>query len=774
MRAHRIAAWVLLGGVTLAAAAEGEPPAQRVEIGGSGVPEGVSIEWSGTLTQSEDGTAVFNGPVTLVMESRDTRIQGDRMSLREKRYVEIEGNALLVWGRTRVFGRRMTYDLQTERGVIEDAMGQTLDEYVFWAKSVEKIGEDTVRLHSATVTTCTQPVPYWSFSVSSATIHIDNYARMWNVRVRAGRAPLLYLPFIVWPVKQDRAPGLLMPELSNSRSRGQMYRQQLFIPLGRSADLTLEGRYYTKAGFGSGGRLRAIPNVNGSVELEGFYIQDKVYAEQHPGDLDRYQIMYRQEQQFLNGFRMVADADVLSDPDFLSDYQRDLNIASAPQTLARLEFSRNGPWVSMNVRELRREQLSSGLVQQTLPEIEFRGRSRRLGRSPLYLGFEASAASIQQREDTAPGQVPFHPDYLRGDLFPTVRLPYSPTAWLDITPTVSHRATYYTQRQLALNGQRLVIDDDLSRNLTVYGVEVVGPKFSRIFRPNHGAGSQYKHAIEPRIRYGYATTFDEVDEILLYDEVDPLNGNGEQINYGLVQRLFAKRPRSEGQAAPNPAESVELPDGTTLESAPEKTTETTPPPATHTEPLEIAKLEITQSRSYDQDLSRFDVDGDGVQETSPYSPIQLTGRFSPANGLSLDLRSQYDILFDEIRDVSLSGTLQRELARLRFSVVHRNGLGVNPTTQEENPSDTQVRFTGGFSFADGKVLFNVDGSYTSNPTEGTSHFPDQRWQIQYSTQCCTLFLERLTRDFATTEDRREIFFRVDLRGIGKILSSTFD
>jgi len=86
----------------------------------------------------------------------------------------------------------MSYDLETERGVIENAMGQTLDEYLFWAKSAEKIGVDKVRLKSATVTTCTQPVPYWSFSVSSATIRIDNYARMWNVRLKAGRAPLIY------------------------------------------------------------------------------------------------------------------------------------------------------------------------------------------------------------------------------------------------------------------------------------------------------------------------------------------------------------------------------------------------------------------------------------------------------------------------------------------------------------------------------------------------------------------------------------------------------
>lgn len=790
-RAIKIAAVLLLGAGSFAIAADppetGEPaPAvpSSVEqpdeseggttIGGPTVPEGLQVEWRGKLIQDEDGTVTFKGPVTMTWQ--DTRIQGDSMSLREQRYLEVEGNALIVWGGTSVFGKRMSYDLKTERGIVEDAMGQTLDEYQFWAKSVEKIGEDRVRLKKATVTTCTQPVPYWSFAVSSATIHIDHYARMWNVRFRAGPAPILYLPFIVWPVKQDRAPGLLMPELHNSANRGQMYRQELFLPIGRSADLTLESRIFTEDVAGGGGKLRAIPNVNGTIDGEAFFVRDNVYSRQTGGNPNRYQVIYQQEQRFLNGFRMVADIDVISDPDYLADFRRDLNVASSPQTVARLEFARNGPWVSMNVRELRREQLSSGLVQQTLPEIEFRGRNKQLGKTPLYLSFSASGASIQQEEERSAGELPFRPDYYRGDLAPTLSLPYSPTPWFDITPSVSQRVTTYSQRQRTSGAERVVEDRSLTRTLSVYGVEIVGPKVSRVFRPEGESASQYKHAIEARMVYGYATTFDDADDILLYDEVDRVNGNGEQVNYSLVQRLFAKRPRSEIEGSRNPAESLQLPDGTVLEmeGSPEEEDDPDIPPSTHGEPLEIARFTVSQARSFDEDLSRTDVDGDGMNETSRYGPIRFDGRFNPARGLDIDLRSNYDILFDKISNVSVSGTLQNELARMRFSLVHRNGLGINSSTGEKNEDDTQVRLTSALTFWEGKVQLNVDGSYVSNPAEGTSNFPDQRWQLQYSTQCCTLFLERLTREFAQTEDRREVYFRVDLRGVGKILSSTFD
>ncbi len=764
-----IAAWLLLAGLAGAAAASAEV---RREEAGPALPQGLQLEWNGTLTQGEDGTVTITGAVKIVW--RDTRIQADRLLLRERRYVEAEGNVLLVWGKSRIFGRRMSYDLETERGVIEDALGQTLDDYLFWAETAEKIGDDKVRVTAATVTTCSQPVPYWSFAVSSATIHIDHYARMWNVRLRAGPMPLIYLPYLVWPVRPDRAPGLLTPDLHSSQSRGQMISQALFLPFGRSADLTLEGRYYTEAGFGGGGGLRVIPNRSGRLDADAFFINDKVYAAQHGGDGNRYQVRYRQEQRFLNGFRMVADIDEISDPDYLGDYKRDLNVSSTPQTLARLEFSRNGPWVSMNVREVRRELLSSGQVQQALPEVEWRGRSRRLGRTPLYLSFEASGASIQQFAQASPSRPPFDPDYLRGDLFPTLSLPWSPTPWLDLTPQVSERVTYYTQRQTPGPTGRVVEDRSLSRSLPAYGLEIVGPKLSRVFAAERSP-RRYKHTLEPRIRYGYAESFDEADEILLYDEVDRVNGAGEQVGYALVQRLFAKRPRA---AEPEPAGDAErdvVPDAGRAERSPEAAPGSRPgpvPPAAG-EPVEIAQLEISQSRSFERDISRADVDGDGQDETSRFSPILVTGRFNPGSAVSLDLRSRYDILFDQVQDVSLSGTLQHAINRLRFSLVYDNGLGLDPATGQERDDSSQLRLTDGVTLAGGRVAFNVDGSYLTDPPEGTSHFPDQRFQLQYSTQCCTFFLERLTRDFATTEDRRELYFRLDLRGVGKVLSSTF-
>jgi hypothetical protein len=66
----------------------------------------------------------------------------------------------------------------------------------------------------------------------------------------------------------------------------------------------------------------------------------------------------------------------------------------------------------------------------------------------------------------------------------------------------------------------------------------------------------------------------------------------------------------------------------------------------------------------------------------------------------------------------------------------------------------------------------VDGTVDFDPAPGFGYVPNRAWRIQYSTQCCTMYFERLDRSY-TLSERRDFYFRVDLKGIGKILQVTY-
>jgi len=713
------------------------------------------------LEQTRSGDTVLEGSVTLRVQQ--SRMQADRISFRENRYIEAEGNVLVVWESNRISGTRMTYDLERDEGVIENAIGQVEPEFFFWADRAETFGSDLIKLKSATVTTCTQPIPYWSFSVSKATVRIGSYAHLWNLRLKAGRVPVFYLPYLVWPVKQDRAAGLLFPELGSTRDRGRVISQGLFVPMGRSADLTVFGEYYTIAGLGGGGEFRWVPNDKGIALLNGFYIQDQVYG------AGRYRVTYRQTQEFVNGFRMVADVNQVSDFDFFTDFERELRLASSPTILGRVEFTRNGQWTSINIRDIRREQLffdGSSLVQRALPDVEWRGRSRRMGRTPFYVSFESSAAWIQQFGD-------INSDYYRVDFYPTLAAPVSGVPWLDITPSVAYRGTWYSQHLFReVDGTAVLDDSPLLRSVGGASLEIVGPKFSRIFQQSDDPQApKYKHVFEPRLAYTYQQGANNAADVLVYDDVDRIISAQNLLTYGIRTRLFARRPRAEPQMRSVTNEPILFPNATSApvsggEASPAGVPGTRDRSATQ-EPVEILSFEINQARAVDQNLSSLDVNGDGTAETSRYSPIQAGGRYSPSERTDIDARIRYNVVANKLSEFDLAGNLRGEVVQASFSFVRRVGLGFVSGTPA--PDETQMRVAAGLALFEGKLRLGTQGTYVFNPPPGQQRNPDRLWRMEYYTQCCGFLAEYLSRDFSSSNARQELRFTVDLRGIGKLL-----
>jgi LPS-assembly protein len=756
------------------------------------LPPGVKLSAQHIGADEKSGAIVAEGEVTI--EAGFGRIQADRITFREGRYVEADGNILLVWGTNRISGTRMTYDMGSKddpdpekriaRGVIENAIGQVDPEFYFDAQQVDTIGDDRVVLHTATVTTCTQPVPYWSFKVSTAKIKLEGYAHMFNLRPTIKKVPIFYMPYLLWPVKRERAPGLLFPVFGATSNRGYFLSLPVFVPLGPSADLTIAPQYYTIGGFAAGAKLRFIPNRDGYAEAQAQYVWDQVT------NADRYRVQLKQTQSFLNGFRMVTDVDLVSDFDYYTDFVRNLTYASSPTILARMSFTRSGPWTSILVQEQYREQLFSNsndtLVQSALPEIEWRGRSRRIGKSPIYFTYTSSLASLHQ--DGAR----LNASYYRGDIFPTFSAPFSPTPWFDITPVVALRSTYWSKYQtppLTFDSPVTIIDQSLWRNLLSAGIDLRGPKFVKIFetKPKPGKDGaepgpprKYKNTIEPAVNYTYQQAFDRNNEIIVYDEVDAYGVNANAITYSLASRLIAQRPRAAAEPEGASGEKTLVPEGDTgkLREAPsEIPSDDEAPPASATapeakkvplEPIEIASIQIAQSYSFDSFQSTADLDGDPLTApaTSHFSGIALTGRYNPSRMLGFSLSGRYDALFQKVSDVSLSGNFREMYAQGLFSIVYRPGLGyTQPGVQR--PDATQVRFQGNFGPIAGRIRLGMDATYNLTPAPNEVHLPYRAWRMEYYTQCCGFLAEYLASQY-TAFPRREFRFAVDLRGIGKL------
>ena len=124
---------------------------------------------------------------------------------------------------------------------------------------------------SRTSTTCsTDGKPPWSFSVHKAKVEQEGLGYFTSSAMRIRGVPIFYMPYMVWPVKQERAPGLLMPRLGYSDRRGFNIGLPLYVPLGRSYDTTVFADYYTEGyfGLGNGWRWAPVAGAAGEIDLD--------------------------------------------------------------------------------------------------------------------------------------------------------------------------------------------------------------------------------------------------------------------------------------------------------------------------------------------------------------------------------------------------------------------------------------------------------------------------------------------------------------------------
>ncbi len=448
-----------------------------------------------TIEQTAPNRYRFSGDVDI--RSADLRLQADEAEYDgDTQQCSARGNVVLEEGSSFLTGDRIEINLETRLSTVYGAQGELDPDLILEAERLEKIGENRYRIEKATLTSCTQPTPYWSFRIGRGTIEIDGYAHLRNVSFRVGRVPILYMPYMLWPVKEDRVSGFLMPQVGYSQRRGFVFNSAYFWAPARNFDTTFYADYYDKDGLGVGAETRWLPTEDGRLRFTGYYIDEKTedsVTGEPRGERYRYRLLT--EQPFDHGWKLLADVNKVSDVDYYLDFERDPRVATTSTTASRLDLSRAWSYYTLNIRGEQLEQVLSPteiLTQERRPEIELRGRSRQLGNSPFFLGFQTSAASLDRDFS-----------YGRYDVFPQIRVPWRPAGWLQITPEASLRETYYTkQRDPSVSGT--AIDDPLRRGLFRGGLEIIGPSFSRVWdTPDWGFSPRLKSVLEPRITYTY-------------------------------------------------------------------------------------------------------------------------------------------------------------------------------------------------------------------------------------------------------------------------------
>ncbi|MGD8959101.1 MAG: LptA/OstA family protein, partial [Desulfobacteraceae bacterium] len=170
---------------------------------------------------------------------------------------EASGNVIMTVGQDVLHGDRMEMDLRSETGTVYGG-GLFVEEKHFFIRgeTIQKVGPRDFKIHRAVLTSCDGDPPAWKITGRNLKVALEGYGTVTHPVLWVRNVPLLYSPFMVFPVKEKRQSGLLTPEAAVSERLGTQYVQPLFWAINDSSDATFHVDYMSERGVKTGVEYR--------------------------------------------------------------------------------------------------------------------------------------------------------------------------------------------------------------------------------------------------------------------------------------------------------------------------------------------------------------------------------------------------------------------------------------------------------------------------------------------------------------------------------------
>lgn len=746
----------------------------------------------------EQNLKVCEAEGDVFVEYQDVKIRADKLSLdREKNIAHAEGHVVIDQGPTRLSGDRGTFDLNTKTGTLENATADLEPTFHIVAKTISKVGETTYDVRDGIFTSCELPRPSWSFRTARALITLDDYARMKHVTFLAAKVPVLYTPYLLWPTKEDRVSGFLVPGLGYNNTRGAFLGLTYYWVTSRSTDSTSELDLYTKKVVGFGEEFRWAPSAESAGVFQGFVLRDpkselctagtvsdlskqctltngtaghfdtKVCKPGSASDpalactlpdgtagqlvdnvATRWKIRLDHASSDLPGdMRGVISIRDYSDINYLQDYERSYALNSARQISSTAFLTKNFGDDSANLRLERTETFfSSTVLLERMPSLEFSHRTARLGDTPLYAALDASFSNLfVNRGENNP-----HGDYFRGDVHPVISYPLKNIPWLSLTARAGGRATYYSDSltPLTSSGQSFS-GNSLLRTYTEGGASLVGPSFSRIYDLSLLGFSKWKHIIEPRIDYTYVSDVktspaERCDQGAGGTDVPCSRTNLSEIP------AFDEVDSAFGQSSIRYALVNRL---LAKKGGPDAAAS-----------QEVATLELAQTYNFRDPQPSIPTTTPLSFPTERKGPIQGTLRVVPDPAFHLDAQVSYDTKFSRATSFSFTGGANwgSEYANLTWTA-SRPAVTSSTGTPQVSPNSDFLRGSVGVDLFKKKLRFDTQLNFDAH----LHQMVEDRSLLTYKGSCYTVLLE--IRNLRGTTSQHDYRLVINLKNIGTLL-----
>jgi LPS-assembly protein len=504
-------------------------------------PTEADLEVYADGTEVTEGELLFRGNVSLKQGYR--QVTADQVTAdRARETATATGNVVFREPGILIRGSRIDYDSQSEEAVVTDARYVIHDRrMVGAADQLKRSGSGQIAIDDGRMTYCSPDDPDWVLHANTLEIDPESGdAQAWGAKLKVADVPVLYLPWIRFPVDSRRKTGLLFPDIGSDTRGGIDITAPIYLNLAPNYDLLYRPRYIQERGFLHQGKFRWLSENMGYWELDGGWIgDDSKYEEEFPlDDGSRWLVGAKHNGHFGDNWYTRINYTRVSD----TEYLRDLNNSNlsaqretALQQLARLAWINDQWQVTLDFEQF--QSIAEDIPEdyRKLPQMTARwvGNREWLGLTPLFL---SQLSYFDSDVDRVTGQRVYSEFGLT-----------KPMNWTAgfFTPTVKYRAVNY---ELDRPSSNIETSPNAGSLMTSLDSGLIFERQTSLF------GQSMTQTLEPRAYYLYSQyeeqryqpSFDSAELTFGYGQLfrdTRFSGNdrlddANQLSIGVTSRYF--------------------------------------------------------------------------------------------------------------------------------------------------------------------------------------------------------------------------------------------
>jgi lipopolysaccharide assembly outer membrane protein LptD (OstA) len=314
-------------GIALLAVAGATPAAHAQDTGPAASPPSYELTADELEYDSQTGIYVARGSVVIRRGDRTLSADWASFSNTTRRGVA-SGNVALREGRDAVHAEFVEFDVEALTGVVFQARLDAEDSHFrMQGAEIRKIDDETYRFEDGTFTTCRcddeEGRAAWRIRAKKADAEVGGYATVRNATFEVLDVPILWLPWMKYPMT-DRKSGFLMPDLGYGSRDGARVGLPFFWAVADPINVVVTPSWIQRRGVKGDLAFDFVYGEQSEGDVRGSFIHDDSIDSDDPKTPfsdNRWAVTGKQDAHLPDGWRAQADFRFASDNDYVLDFE---------------------------------------------------------------------------------------------------------------------------------------------------------------------------------------------------------------------------------------------------------------------------------------------------------------------------------------------------------------------------------------------------------------------------------------------------------------------